>query len=78
MRWTKGKPAAKAPHMVPVLVCCVGEDGSYRSHAVAVCEYRSVSYNDGPPVREQCWMRPGRYELGFTPDRFWTLPEGGA
>lgn len=74
MKYTKGKPAKDAPANVAVLVCCVGEDGRYRSHAVAVCEYHSVSYNDGPPVREQNWTRPGRYSLGFTPDRFWPLP----
>lgn len=75
MRWTKGKPAKDAPANVPILVACVREDGSLRSFTVAVCEYHDVSYNDEPTVRQQNWLRPGRYVLGFTPDRFWPLPE---
>lgn len=83
MRWTKGKPIARAPLDTPVLAAFdpTAEEREYGRKTY----FRIVTRVNGPWVSyggsestptSYCRGYPGRVVLDRQPDRFWSLPDG--
>lgn len=74
MRWTKGKPAERAPCGVWLLTAKRWSDGVTVEYQVAKREPGAWDANYDPPRPTYRWLLRGRIEID-TPDRYWELPK---
>ena len=76
MRWTKGKPANKAPLGVPVLAR-YGELNRPRYAVVIRTRGPDQSYSGSEPTPSYQWAYQPGGAMADEPARIWQLPEGG-
>lgn len=81
MRWTRGKPASKAPAGVPLLVAFDNPDSGAARYVTAKVRVETWHYGDGEnttPMERRIWAYLDGRHMEFAPDRFWILPGDAA